>query len=308
MSGALEVCAAAAADWKLKAQCGHADAPDRQMQRTVHPGEHTQEMIDEKKQGEEGEKDEKEVKEMFQSMMALMKKVTTEVAGMKSEVAQAKSAAQEAVEIAQRTDEKVMRRRADMETEKKSRESWRAGMEERFSAIEFAESAEEVKPADPEMQKKLADIEKKLTGMSAGDPWAAGWNNAAANAAPNAANSRTEKKTRTITFGPFAEDTKAAEIIGMINDKVKSVEADIEEVFAYGKKFAESGAARFTTKEAMWSYMTTNAGDHQHEHNGGKIYCNAVSGGNADDQETTLKVKAMRKVVRAIIEANGGDG
>ena len=117
-----------------------------------------------------------------------------------------------------------------------------------------------------------------------------------------------EKMARTVTFGPFPEDTKSTEIKEFIDSVVQPVAEEVEETFAFGRKFAERGGARFRTEEAMWKYMTTNAGNHQHDHKGVKIYCNADPGGSDAGSEAAQKDRAVRKVVRAIIEANGGEG
>jgi predicted Fe-S protein YdhL (DUF1289 family) len=91
----------------------------------------------------------------------------------------------------------------------------------------------------------------------------------------------------------------------MIQGKVKEQEAKFEEVFAYGKTRAVRGAARFTTEEAMWSYMTQNAGKHVHEFLGRRIFANADGRKKLEDR---TREKAVRKVVRAIIEYSGGNG
>ena len=54
----------------------------------------------------------------------------------------------------------------------------------------------------------------------------------------------------------------------------------------------------------MWDFMMTNRGKLQYDAMGAKIYANPDS---MYDQ-TPDKSKAIRKVVRLIIEANGGDG
>ena len=73
-----------------------------------------------------------------------------------------------------------------------------------------------------------------------------------------------EKRSRTVTFGPFPEDTKSDVVKSYIDDKMKDVKTDIEEIFAFGKTRAERGAARFKTGETMWKYMQANAGNHKH--------------------------------------------
>ena len=51
-----------------------------------------------------------------------------------------------------------------------------------------------------------------------------------------------DKDTRTINFGSFPEDTKLKDIITFMEGVLAEVKEDLEEVFAYGEKFAERGA------------------------------------------------------------------
>ncbi|CAK0835085.1 unnamed protein product, partial [Prorocentrum cordatum] len=82
----------------------------------------------------------------------------------------------------------------------------------------------------------------------------------------------------------------AKDMTTFITDVLKGVKDDLEEVFAYGRKFAERGGARFKTADAMWKYVSAKAGKNKHEFQG------------------KLREKAVRKVVRTIVESNGGDG
>ena len=95
-----------------------------------------------------------------------------------------------------------------------------------------------------------------------------------------------------------------------IDTIMESVNHDLDETFAFGKTRAERGGARFKTKDSMWTYMTDNKGQHQHSFNGAKgtaqIFCNAAETGDA--QEDGGKSRAVRKVIRTLIEANGGNG
>ena len=60
--------------------------------------------------------------------------------------------------------------------------------------------------------------------------------------------------------------------------------------------------------------MTANKGKHQHTFSGtqgqAKIYCNVDTfrGGGVDADPEWKKGRAIRKVIRTLIEANGGDG
>jgi hypothetical protein len=117
-----------------------------------------------------------------------------------------------------------------------------------------------------------------------------------------------DKWRRTVGFGPFPDDTKSVDIIKFIEGVIADMKGDVEEVYAYGKKFAERGAARFKSEEAMWAYMRGRSGKHMHEYEGVKVYCNVDSRAKDPNAEDVKRERAVRKVVRAIIETNGGDG
>jgi len=54
--------------------------------------------------------------------------------------------------------------------------------------------------------------------------------------------------------------------------------------------------------------MRTNAGGHTHEFQGTRIYCNPDSAAKDPDGDDAMRERAVRKLVRAIIETKGGDG
>eukprot|EP00973_Karenia_brevis_P095166 12425974-Karenia_brevis.AAC.1 len=60
-----------------------------------------------------------------------------------------------------------------------------------------------------------------------------------------------ERRERTIRFSNFPTDTKEKDIIDGIKGVLEQVQGDVEEVYAYGK-YADAGAARFVSAEAMW--------------------------------------------------------
>ena len=88
---------------------------------------------------------------------------------------------------------------------------------------------------------------------------------------------------------------------------MEKVKADLDEngVFAYGKKFATRGAARFKTEDAMWSYLKKDDTEVRFEIEGHRIYINRDVRKTPEDE---ARDKAVRKLVRAIIEEAGGDG
>jgi hypothetical protein len=112
-----------------------------------------------------------------------------------------------------------------------------------------------------------------------------------------------EKKRRTLYFGKFPEDSKAATIEAFIKQWTKDSSEHVEEVFAFGK-FAERGAARFLTEERMWEFMVANKGKLQWQVPGATVYASPDSVHDTSPDKT----KAVRKVVRLLIETHGGDG
>jgi hypothetical protein len=93
------------------------------------------------------------------------------------------------------------------------------------------------------------------------------------------------------------------ELIVAIQDQLKDAKTDLEEIYAFGKSRAERGAARFKTEEGMRKYMTSKT-DHVFEFMGKNIYTNAGGVKAAADRK---REKAVRKLVRALIEKEGGD-
>ena len=122
---------------------------------------------------------------------------------------------------------------------------------------------------------------------------------------PSKSDSDDERK-RTITFGKFAEDTRSEYIIETIEKLIENFKGDIEDkgIFAYGKKFATRGAARFKTEEAMWMYLKHENTRKRIDIDGHTFYVNRDIQGTSEDQSRT---KAVRKLVRAIIEEEGGN-
>ena len=114
-----------------------------------------------------------------------------------------------------------------------------------------------------------------------------------------------DEKRRTITLGKFPDDTKSEYIIETIEKLIENFKQDIEDngIFAYGKKFATMGAVRFKTEEAMWTYLKHNNTSKCMNTDGHTLYVNRAEQGTSDDQART---KAVRKLVRAIIEEEGG--
>ena len=195
----------------------------------------------------------------------------------------------------------------DMERNKEDQAKWQEMIEEKVAVTESSSTNPAQAARGEEVQNTIQQIQATIAEMKTGS---SGGTSAKAPNGKGGAKGETnmEKRSRTINFGKFPDDTKVEDIVTMINEKVKAVEQDIEEVFAYGKKIAERGGARFKSSDAMWEYVMSQAGNHQYKYKDTTIYCNADSGSIDPESETAQREKAVRKVVRAIIEANGGDG
>ena len=87
-----------------------------------------------------------------------------------------------------------------------------------------------------------------------------------------------------------------------IGEWTKDVEQRVEEVFALGKITAERGAARFKSEDDMWTFIVANRGKLRYEAEGKDIYANPDAMCDSDPGKT----KAVREVVRMIIEKQGG--
>ncbi|CAE8619507.1 unnamed protein product, partial [Polarella glacialis] len=112
-----------------------------------------------------------------------------------------------------------------------------------------------------------------------------------------------EKRSRTVFFRGFKKDTPEDAIKLFVRQKLEGVSKElIDDVYTFDP-FADKGVVRFTTEEAMWDFMVEKKGNRRHDYEGQVIYVNV-------DQipEVAAKERAVRKVVRAIIEMNGGDG
>jgi len=107
---------------------------------------------------------------------------------------------------------------------------------------------------------------------------------------------RLERRQRSMIFSNVAEDTKADVIKDAMWETLDEVKTDIEEVYTFSKHDS-MGLARFRTTEGMWNYMQSKAGQHRHTIHGRTVFV-----------KDAPKERAVRKLVRAIIECNGGDG
>ena len=113
-----------------------------------------------------------------------------------------------------------------------------------------------------------------------------------------------DKRMRTVYFSHFY-NMKLEDIIKLVEEWTDGYGEHIEEVYTIGG-FGEQkrGAARFKLGEGMWEYMVANKGKLKHTVGDQIIFANTDSLHDPDPG----KSKAVKKVVRLLIEKHGGDG
>ena len=92
-------------------------------------------------------------------------------------------------------------------------------------------------------------------------------------------------------------------ISACIEEWTSSAKHDIDEIYAFSK-LAERGAARFQTEKNMLSFMVANRGGLWYVIAGKDVYANTDRMHDSHPDKT----KAIRKILRLIIEKEGGDG
>ena len=113
-----------------------------------------------------------------------------------------------------------------------------------------------------------------------------------------------EKKARTVYFRGFPDGLTGDDIKVWITRRMTGVK-DIEEVYSFGD-FKGAGAARFQEEEQMWNYLIDNKGKLRFPF-AENMHVTASADSKVHGQDPD-KNKAVRKCVRAIIEAHGGNG
>ena len=111
---------------------------------------------------------------------------------------------------------------------------------------------------------------------------------------------RQEEMSRTLVVGQYAEGTLKADIIKHMSESLlmDTDGKNVEEVFAFGKKYAQRGGVRFVSTQEMWNYLTIRRGSHAHDFRGYKVFARPgfVFGEDED------KSRAVRKSMRALYE------
>lgn len=117
---------------------------------------------------------------------------------------------------------------------------------------------------------------------------------------------RMEKRDRSVIVRNFPKDTQGTVIKASISEILSGVKEDIEEVYAFGPT-DDAGSARFKSPASMWKYLSANRGNHSHDVLGTTVHVRA-SASKPLDGEDADREWAVKKIVRVLIEANGGDG
>jgi hypothetical protein len=221
---------------------------------------------------------EEDMKAMMRTMMSMMTKMESKIDAVTGDVAKVKHVADNAVAISTQTSEALEAVKAEV--------------------IALKESVV--------MKENLTELVKRVitatpTGVS-GSPIASAGHHGGGKASGKG-DKHIEKRRRTLYFGKFPDDSKADTIETFIKQWTQKSSEYVEEVFAFGK-FVERGAARFTTEERMWEFMIENKGKLQWQVPGTTVYANP----DAVHDPFPDKTKAVRKVVRLLIETHGGDG
>ena len=271
--------AAEEANRKLKAGGSHAEAPERQSQKLTEAADVPVEDDD------VDAFDDKDVKGMFKFLVKEMRKssVAAESASViATEANKVAMAAKAAVEVVSADIEQI---KGDVREVLVMKEKMitKDELPKLVKAITFDPWASAAESKQPGKGGDAGSV--KAHGKAGGKGWKS-----------------VEEKSRTLYFGKFPE-TKEAIIVQHIEQWTKNVQQDIEETYAFGK-ISERGATRFKSEESMWEFLANNKGKLQYDAMGTKVYANPDSTHDPNPD----KSKAIRKVVRMIIEANGGDG
>jgi hypothetical protein len=115
---------------------------------------------------------------------------------------------------------------------------------------------------------------------------------------------KSEEMARTVTVGSYGDATTSEEIVRHLTTLTEKMDEEVDEIFAFGRKYAERGAIRFKTEEHMWEYMMKFKGQHRHLWKEGRasVYLSVAK----RDEEDSKMTKAMRKATRAVIETMPG--
>jgi hypothetical protein len=113
-----------------------------------------------------------------------------------------------------------------------------------------------------------------------------------------------EEMSRTVVFNGYGEGVSAEDVIEHIKNEFIQEEDDddIEDVYGFGRKYAQGGGVRFKSSRKMWDHLVNNKGKNWAMFRDRKIFARP---GRADGEDVE-KTKAVRKAVRAIYESEPG--
>ena len=111
-----------------------------------------------------------------------------------------------------------------------------------------------------------------------------------------------EEKTRTLTFGNWAQGTDSRVIRNFITNHMKDTQDTLDEdgVFSYGRDTATRGAARFKTTELMLKYIRSPEMEWKLKQPDGKIIY--INRDVEKPHEEVARNRQINKLIRAIIE------
>ena len=111
------------------------------------------------------------------------------------------------------------------------------------------------------------------------------------------------KFEKTIVIGGFSQDTPRLEITTFINKNIiKEDNRQVDEIYAYS--YGSVGFVRFNNKADMWTFLTSSKDNLKFDAEGTSV---KASPDFIHDKNPPLS-KAMRRVVRLIMEKVGGRG
>ena len=238
-----------------------------------------------KKDGGDGEDDD-DKKMMMKNMMKMMKNMQGDMKEMKGELGSATAVAKEAKALAHKTQESLQRIEGEVVT---LQETIIPTMITKDELPNLVRAIITEPQGNPRLH-GMAECSRDVRGGKGGKP--------ASQVATD-----TDKRSRTVYFGMFPDDTPGETIKQFIDEWTNEWKDDIEDSYPIGM-IGEKGAARFNTEDKMWEFFKRNKGKLQFDALGKTVYASADS----IHDSNPAKTKAVRKMIRTVIECNGRDG
>ena len=225
------------------------------------------------------------------NLMKKMEEVRTEVADVKNAVGDVRELATRAADTAEQAAKSV--------------EVLREAVTEDVERIET--NIENMASASEQTRAQLTALETVVTKLRSGPPNVMGKgilrpeavlpDTGGGKAGGKGGQTDTEKRSRTVYFANFDENTEGDTIKHFIETWTQDAKEHIEEIYPIGL-VGERGAARFKSEAEMWEYLEKNRGRLAFKAGSKDVFANADSLHDPNPART----KAIRKVVRLIIE------